>query len=108
MSIPDLSRLSDAELSAWVRGLPPVPAEALPDPEYLARQRRRFVEMCTLLGGWSAADALDDVDADGCGGLLLDWPPIPPRPTPAWPVDGCFDLSALGTAVDAAAKDGAK
>lgn len=109
MTAPDLSALTDDELVAYVGGFYEATDPAVtPDPEYVASRRRLFVGLCELFGAGNTVGALEDVDADGCGGLLLDWPPIPPRPAPAWPVESCFDLGALGTAVDAAAKDGAK
>jgi hypothetical protein len=90
------STLTGDELSAFVGGYyksEPTPADAIPDPEYVAAQRRRFVELCALYGAGNVTLDEDDYDKDGCGGLLAG--------ERLFPVDGCPSPSLSGLADDA-------
>lgn len=78
----DLANLSDGEIAL----LPNAPERVL------ANARATFI----FAAGYCQADVAD-YDVAGCGGVYVE--------PGAWPVDGRFDLGALGTAVDADAQD---
>lgn len=70
MTAPDLSSLSDADLIAFIGGYYDVADPAvLPDPAYLAQQRRLFVDLRDLYGAGNVCLS------EGVGGdVLMQWP----------------------------------
>ncbi len=91
---------SDADFLAGIRAIEDADARAagaIPDPEYLRREHALLVGLCRFYAAGNAVADPDDYDPAGCGGVYVE--------PGAWPVDGCFDLGALGTAVDADARD---
>jgi len=101
----DDEALTDEELLAGIRAIEDARAEAagaIPDPEYVARQRAMFVGLCELYAAANyAASEIGDFDGSGNGGLLLRQAPTVWRPGP------CGSSRALNAIADAAYELGA-
>ncbi len=88
---------SDEALLAELRVMQDAEMAAAPDPAYVARERALLAVLCRFYAAGNAVADPDDYDVTGCGGVYVE--------PGAWPVRGRFDLGALGTAVDADARD---
>lgn len=87
---------TDTDLLAAVRAMGDAEAAAagaIPDPAWVASQRRLLVALYALYGAGNVAPTVepDDYDQDGYGGLL--WTRIPPRPVRL--IDGCPAMTRL-------------